>query len=161
MKKLKKLMLNHIGSSDLIGGSARRIVSGMCGIKLAKSTQLWPHSYFADINVEIGNDSFINSECYFDRIAPIKIGDNCGIGMRTVFCTGTHEIGESHRRAGKTSYLPITVEDGCWIGANVTIFPDVTIGAGCVIAAGAVVTKNTEPNCLYGGVPAKKIRELK
>lgn len=55
---------------------------------------------------------------------------------------------------------PIRIEDGCWIGANVTILPGVTIKAGTVIAAGAVVIHDCDENALYGGVPAKKIRDL-
>jgi acetyltransferase-like isoleucine patch superfamily enzyme len=42
----------------------------------------------------------------------------------------------------------------------VTILPGVTIGRGCTIASGAVVTKDVEENCLVGGVPAKLIKKL-
>lgn len=52
------------------------------------------------------------------------------------------------------------MEDGCWLGGNVTVLPGVTIGRGCVIAAGAVVTKSCDPNGLYAGVPARRIRDL-
>lgn len=54
----------------------------------------------------------------------------------------------------------ITVGDGCWIGTNVTILPGVNIRNGCVIGAGSLVTKDCEPNGLYVGVPAKRIKEL-
>lgn len=56
--------------------------------------------------------------------------------------------------------LPIAVGDGVWIGARSVILPGATIGDGAVIAAGAVVTGNVEPNALYGGVPAKRIKDL-
>lgn len=61
---------------------------------------------------------------------------------------------------GVSLSAPITIEDGCWIGASVTILPGVRIGKGCVIAAGAVVTHDVEDNTLVGGVPAKVIKEL-
>lgn len=61
---------------------------------------------------------------------------------------------------GVSKTAPIRIEDGCWIGANVTILPGVTIKAGTVIAAGAVVIHDCDENALYGGVPAKKIRDL-
>lgn len=54
--------------------------------------------------------------------------------------------------------LPVTIGDGCWIGANVTILKGVTIGRGSVVAAGAVVTKSCPPYSIIGGVPAKVIK---
>lgn len=61
---------------------------------------------------------------------------------------------------GEEYTFPTLIKDGCWVGANVTIIPGVTIGEGCIIAAGAVVTKNCEPDGLYAGVPAKRIKDL-
>ena len=49
---------------------------------------------------------------------------------------------------------PIVVGDNCWFGANVSVMQGVTIGAGCVIAAGSVVTKDVPENCMVAGVPA-------
>jgi len=63
-------------------------------------------------------------------------------------------------RAGETEYLDINIGKGCWICANVLILPGVTIGEGTVVAAGAVVTSDLEPDCLYAGVPALKIKQL-
>ena len=56
--------------------------------------------------------------------------------------------------------MPIKIVDDCWIGANTTIMPGVTIAKGCIIAANSLVTKYTEPNGLYVGKPAKRIKEL-
>lgn len=53
----------------------------------------------------------------------------------------------------------IIIEDDVWIGSNAVILKDVKLGKGCVIAAGAVVTKDVEPYTIVGGVPAKKIAE--
>ena len=53
-----------------------------------------------------------------------------------------------------------SVSEKVWIGGNVTILPGVTIGNNVVVAAGAVVTKDTPDNTLVVGVPAKKIRDL-
>ena len=43
---------------------------------------------------------------------------------------------------------------------NVTILPGVTIGNNVVVAAGAVVTKDVLDNCVIGGIPAKKIKDI-
>ena len=55
---------------------------------------------------------------------------------------------------------PVTVEEDVWIGARVTLMSGVTIGRGCIIAAGAVVTKDIPDNSMVGGVPAKVLKSL-
>ena len=50
--------------------------------------------------------------------------------------------------------LPIKVGDNCWFGGNVVVLAGVTIGPGCVIAAGSVVTKDIPANSVVAGVPA-------
>ncbi len=78
-------------------------------------------------NVYIGNDSFINRGCEFHIGAgggsdiKIKIGSNVFVGMNVSFICVSHTIGDARKRAGVNKYGSITVEDGCWIGAN-TIF---------------------------------------
>ena len=62
--------------------------------------------------------------------------------------------GRHARRAGQPTVAPIVVGDGCWIGTRATLLPGVTVAPGCIVAAGAVLTRDTRPNGLYGGVPA-------
>ena len=58
-------------------------------------------------------------------------------------------------------YADVILENDVWIGTGVKILPGVTIGKGSVIAAGAVVTKDVPPYTLWGGVPAKKIKDIR
>ncbi len=51
----------------------------------------------------------------------------------------------------------IQIESGAWIGANAVILPDVTIGKGSIVAAGAIVTKDINAFEIVGGAPAIKI----
>jgi acetyltransferase-like isoleucine patch superfamily enzyme len=74
--------------------------------------------------------------------------------------TSYHEIGASQRRQGAIEQQPIRVGAGTWIGTRAVVLPGVTIGPGCVIAAGAVVTKDCEANGLYMGLPAVRVRDL-
>ncbi len=69
-------------------------------------------------------------------------------------------MGGHKLRAGKSVFNPITIGGGVWIGADVTILPGVKIADGCVIGAGAVVTKSTQPDGLYVGNPSKRIKDL-
>lgn len=90
----------------------------------------------------------------------MTVGQRVAIGPNCVFLGATHEFGDAQRRARKARGGDITIGNGCWIGGNVTILPGVMISEGCIIGAGSVVTKNTEKNSLYVGVPAKKVRNL-
>jgi len=117
---------------------------------------------FGQGEVSIGDGTWIGLKNTFYRtnVASIKIGKKCDIGPEVAFVTGSHEIGAGSRRAGKGVGGDIVIEDGCWIGARVTILGNVTISEGSIIAAGAVVCKDVPGNSLYAGVPAVYKRSL-
>jgi len=71
-----------------------------------------------------------------------------------------HEVGPADQRAGKRVDRPIRIGDGTWIATRAVVLAGVTIGRGCVIAAGAVVTRDCEPHGLYAGAPAARRRDL-
>jgi maltose O-acetyltransferase len=116
--------------------------------------------FFFGSDVTIGDHSMINHRVYFDTRAHIELGRGCGIAADVMLCTSTHDIGPEHKRWGDYKTAPITIGSGVWIGIRAVVLPGVTIGDGAVVAAGAVVTADVEPNALYGGVPARRIREL-
>jgi len=92
--------------------------------------------------------------------APIVLGNNVCIGHGVTFITTNHEKSNSNQRAGKQTRLPIIVEDGVWIAANATLLPEIIVGKGAIVAAGAVVTKNASENSLVVGIPARVIKTL-
>ena len=92
--------------------------------------------------------------------APVRIGANCDVGHGAEFITGSHLIGGPGRRAGQGTALPITVGDGSWIGTGARILGGVSIGRGCIVAAGAVLTRSVPDNTLVAGVPAVSKRSL-
>lgn len=163
MNGFKRITVNTIINRYIIPNRIRVKLYRIIGIK-AKDTVISSGCFFNSEFISIGDNCFINRFCQFysayDVNGQIDIGNKCDIGMNVVFCTITHEIGNSERRAGKHEYKPIKVGDGTWIGANSTILPGIKIGEGCVIAAGSVVSKNCEPNGLYAGSPARRIKDL-
>ncbi|PKB53745.1 transferase [Clostridium sp. HMb25] len=134
----------------------------MAGYKW-KNVIIDPGNYFGDC-VDIGEGSHINRGGYFisghDASESINIGKNVFLGPCCHLCSFTHEIGTTKQRATGRKTGAISIGDGTWIGMGVSILSGVTIGSGCVVAAGTVVTHDLEANCLYAGVPAKKIRIL-
>lgn len=129
------------------------------GENVSICSQTW---IYGNGEIKIGSSTWLSQGIVFltHKEAPITIGNFCDIGPFVKFITGGHEIATSKRRAGLGFSKPITVEDGCWIGAGTTILHGVHIGAGSVIAAGSVVVKNVPANTLFAGVPAKLVRHL-
>ena len=111
-------------------------------------------------NIKFGKNVFVNINNYFMDGTDITIGDNVFIGPSCGFYTANHPLDYKRRNQGLEKALPITVGNNCWFGANVSVMPGVTIGNGCVIAAGAVVTKDIPDNSLAAGVPAKVTKKI-
>lgn len=155
----RDLLINTVAASALVPKTIRSLLYKLYGMKV-HTTSIYPGSFFGSNKIKIGAGTFINYRCFFDSSAEIAIGKHCSIAMQVTFCTSTHEIGDENIRAGRVVKSPIAVQDGCWIGARTMILAGVTIGKGCIIAPGSVVTKDCAPNGLYGGVPARRIKDL-
>lgn len=108
----------------------------------------------------IGRDTLITGGLHADLGAPLRIGNGVRIGHDVSFLTINHALGATWFRAGTSKFAEISIEDGCWIASRATILPGVVVGRGCIVAAGAVVTRSVPPNTLVAGVPARAIREL-
>ncbi len=96
--------------------------------------------------------------CSFQDWGGISIGDDCLIGHNCTICTVNHS--KDPQRRGDMTCVPVKIGNKVWIGANVTILPGVSIGDGAIIAAGAVVNKNVQPNTIVAGVPAKMFKNI-
>lgn len=110
--------------------------------------------------LSIGRDCWMNVGATLDVHAEVTIGDRVQFGQQVMVLTHTHELGRAEARWGPLVARPVTIGDGAWLGARVTVLPGVTIGEGAVIAAGAVVAADVPPNTMVGGVPARVIRKL-
>jgi acetyltransferase-like isoleucine patch superfamily enzyme len=91
----------------------------------------------------------------------VNIEDDVSIahGVTIMSTSHVHEGINTPIRDQGVSCDSVHIENNTWIGAKVTITAGVTVASGCVIGANAVVTKNTERNGVYVGIPAKKIKE--
>ncbi len=117
-------------------------------------TVLAPVYFDYGARTRLGEGTFVNHGCYFMDGGAIEIGKNVFIGPFCGFYTASHPMDYATRNKGLERALPIRIGDNCWFGANVSVLQGVTIGSGCVIAAGSVVTRDLPDNCLAAGVPA-------
>lgn len=109
----------------------------------------------------IGKQCWLNSGCFLELEDTITMGDRVALGQQVMILTVTHDIGGPEQRAAPTLVRrPVTIGDGAWLGARSTILPGITVGAGAVVAASAVVNRDVPPNTLVAGVPARVIRQL-
>lgn len=171
MKFLIKLSLIPAYLWDAMWAPIYKRAMAHCG----KGVYLRPMS--SDIkgleNLSIGDGTSIpKGTTIYCTEATCTIGKKVVFGPKPTIITGDHRIdviGKHIIDVEKTLPappqkergiwdMPVVIEDGCWIGANVTILKGVTIGRGSVVAAGAVVTKSCPPYSIIGGVPAKVIK---
>ena len=90
-----------------------------------------------------------------------KIGSDCDIAPRVFIGDGTHVIDKnSPNVAGAGKMLPVKIGNGCWLCANSTILPGAEIGEKCIIAAGSVFKGKSNPLEVWGGVIARKVKNL-
>jgi len=102
----------------------------------------------------IGDYSRINRDCCLDARGPLRIGDNVSISPEVTILTAFHRMDDPEFRV---ETRPVVIEDHVWIGSRATILSGVRLGRGCVVAAGAVVSRDVAPLEIVGGVPAKPI----
>lgn len=109
--------------------------------------------------VSLGDNSGIGINC--EVYGPVTIGNDVMMGPEVIIYTSGHK----HDRTditmieqGFEEHKPVTIGNDVWIGRRAMIMPGVMIGNGCVIGAGAVVTKDIPDYSVVGGVPAKVIK---
>ena len=140
----------------------RRALYSMAGVSLSHTARICATARIHHSNLEIGDESWIGTgaEIIPTSKAKVRIGNRCDIGPDVLVVTGSHEIGDQHRRAGVGFSSAIFIGDGTWIGARSTFLGGAIVGSGCVVAAGSLVTSQFPANVLVAGTPAKIIRAL-
>jgi virginiamycin A acetyltransferase len=114
-------------------------------------------------HVRIGCNSYLNSGTVIYSGNGVSIGKDVLIGPNCSLVPVNHAFDSRDIPIRLQRFSPsrggLVIEDDVWLGANVVVLDGVTIARGCVIAAGSVVTRSTKPFGVYGGVPAKFLRE--
>ncbi len=113
--------------------------------------------------VTIGENSRIHGTC-IHAYSKINIGKNCLIAANTQIIDGNgHELCfdfPAERINSIDNGKPILIKDNVWIGANCIVLGGTTINEGAVISAGSVVKGIIPKNSLFGGNPARLIKQF-
>jgi len=155
---LTNYVVCHIPSYRLRHAWYRRVLGvdlgAHAGIHLGCYIWFYGPSQMRREGLTIGAYSRINRKCCLDARGPLRIGENVSVSPEVMILTALHRMDDPEFRV---ETRPVVIEDHVWIGARATILSGVTLGRGCVVAAGAVVTRDVEPLAIVGGVPARPI----
>jgi len=150
----RSLIRNSLCGSILVPQILRTVLYRWSGLAI-RSFNVREAQIFDNDRVRIGDRTFVSRHCYFEGKGLIDIGDNCQIGIDTMFLTSNHERLPDGTIDTAPTYLDIRVANGTWVGARSIILPGTVIEENCVIAAGAVVRGRCLAGQTYGGVPAR------
>jgi UDP-2-acetamido-3-amino-2,3-dideoxy-glucuronate N-acetyltransferase len=154
---LKKVFIDKsamVAASAMIGAGTKIWAFAQIGDKARIGKKcIIGNGVYIDRNVVIGNNVRIHNKALLYH--GLVVEDNCFIGPGACFTNDKYPRFDTTRDLRGVSWR---VKKGASIGANVTVLPDVTIGAGAVIGAGSVVTKDVPAGAIVCGNPAKILK---
>ncbi len=139
-------------------------VAGVARVHHKRGARIRPTAFLRDAqNIYLGENTTVNHLCCLwagKKDARIVLGDNVMLGPGVKMFAFNHGMARNQAMQNQpVTEADIIVGNDVWIGANAVILAGVKIGDGCVIAAGAVVTRDLPPYSIAGGVPAKALKE--
>jgi maltose O-acetyltransferase len=163
-KTIVKLILRLYDVPKIVKGRLQKKLFADCG----SNVSIGYDCTFYHSHIHIGSNVHIGSYASFmASVAHIYIGNYVTFGPNVSIRGGDHRIdviGKHLYEVKDNEKLPendkdVVIQDGVWIGCNVTILKGVNIGRGSIIAAGSVVTKSIQPYSIAGGNPAKILKQ--
>ena len=111
--------------------------------------------------VSVGSGTHFNNNVQVFAATGVAIGSRCLIGDAVLIMDADgHGLAPERRHDSAGPSSSVVVEDNVWIGSRAIILKGVTLGEGCVVGAGSVVTRTVPPRTVVAGNPARVIRTL-
>ncbi len=165
LSRRKAALEKHRYLRGKFGVGLRYVILKSISDSVGDNVAIFPGVYLLNPeNLVVGNNVSIQPMCYLECghiKGGITIDDDVSIAHGVTIMGTTHQFG-SHEEKIRDQGIenePVHIEENVWIGAKASVLGGVTIGHGSVIGAGAVVTKSLEPEGVYVGVPAKKMKD--
>ncbi|EOD9422215.1 hypothetical protein ACJ5M9_003889 [Vibrio campbellii] len=107
----------------------------------------------------IGNKVYLAKGTWINAIGGVFIEDEVVIAPYCVMSSNNHGFKEGSVQRGGAHPASISIKFGSWIAAHSVLTAGVIVEKGNIIGANSVVTKSTESDFIYAGVPAKKVKK--
>jgi putative colanic acid biosynthesis acetyltransferase WcaF len=133
----------------------RRMLLRLFGAHMARGTNVYPTTrIWAPWNLSMGEGACLAADVDCYCVDQIEIGANATVSIRSFLCTASHDIRDPNR---SLTTGPIVIGPDAFIFAEAFVGPSVTIDAGAVLAARAVVVRDVSPWTVVAGNPAKLV----
>lgn len=158
MHYVTNYVISHVPSFRIRRAWYRRVVGATLGhhsgIHLGCHVWFYTPRQVRRDGFRIGDYSRVNRDCCLDVRGGLDVGDNVSISPEVTILTASHQVNDPRFRVGLS---PVVIDDHVWIGTRAMILPGVVLGRGCVVAAGAVVTRDVPQLTIVAGAPAKPV----
>jgi len=166
--KIKHCNLITSGKSLYIGDNVYINALSKKGVQLGNNVSIHSNSIIDCTGVirNIGEGIAIGNNVGFSPNCFIQVRGSISIGNNVIFGPGVKIFSESHNFSDVNKFINeqgetrkgVIIEDGVWIGADVTVLDGVTIGKNSIIAAKSLVNKDIPDYSIVAGIPVKIIR---
>lgn len=160
--------LKTAGGIVRLGAHSRIECTSRNGVKLGRNFKLGAFSRMVasgtlsdlGVGIIIGDNVGVSEYAYIGGAGGVIIGSDVIIGQYFSIHPENHNFEDSQTliREQGVSRAGVKIGSNCWIGAKVTILDGVSLGPGCVVAAGSVVNRSFPENSVIGGVPSRILR---
>jgi len=127
------------------------------GARLGSNCHIYSKcTIWAPWNLRCENGACVADGAVIYNAAPVHLGSHAVVSQDAYLCSATHDIDDP---AFPMVTAPISIGPYAWICARAAVLPGVSVCEGAVLGLGAVASKDLEAWQVYGGVPARRIRQ--
>lgn len=123
------------------------------GCRIYPKAEIWaPWNLICEDVVAVADGAIIYNP------STVKLASHCIVSQQAYLCGASHDFDDP---AFPLISAPISLGAYSWVCARATVQPGVSLGEGAILGLGGIATKHLEPWAIYGGIPARKLKNRK